>query len=220
MVHKNTNFIPLHSNNPFTNDIERDDDHNKNHTDNYLCKSIFICIFILTTIIFCFLWLAESQFTHGILRLKYIDEPCSHNSSCSNGLTCIYGSCKVMSTVCSPYDDYYNYGNGTPNPNGYPKDCPVCPEEGIQCPPQYVSNIVTYFDFNEFPNHWIDPGTSGFYIFNYDLPYGGCKELCAIDSRCKGICYNGQAKMCWQMSSYVLPPIYNGTYTCAIKTGG
>src|SRR5205807_6184863 len=48
-----------------------------NHRDDVCCMtilSILTCILILATATFCGLWLAESQFSQGVLRLKYQSE--------------------------------------------------------------------------------------------------------------------------------------------------
>lgn len=176
------------------------------------------CIFIISTIIFVILWLAESQFSNGILRPRYLNEKCVSNDSCVKGLFCDKNKiCNVKSAICSPYDDYYNYENGTMNPCGYPPEkCPPC-DGNADCPPQYISRINTYFDYTEFPNYFINPSTLGFYKHDYNIPYGGCKELCANDYDCKAICYNPLGQICWYMKYYILPPTYNVSYTCAIK---
>lgn len=191
----------------------------KSENQFYMIRGIIclVCLLCLTNTGSIILWLSESQFSHGVLRYKYLDEPCSDNSQCANGFFCdyVHKNCQIKPIPCSPYDDYYNYGNGTPK-NYSQIACPVY--DPPPCPPQYVQKQFTYFDFNEFPNHWLDPGYRGFYDHDYSIPYGACKEICARDAICKGICYNGLAQMCWRMTAYTLPPIYNSTYTCAIKT--
>lgn len=204
-------------------DINTRDNHNQIFGESRLPSTIrcFLCLvflLVLTNAGSIVLWLSESQFSHGVLRYRYLDEPCENDGSCAKGFVCDYVStkCKSKPEPCSPYDDFYNYGNGTPTNYSHVLSCPPC--EPPACPPQTIQKQFTYFDFNEFPNHWIDPGTHGFYNRDYNIPYGGCKEICARDYRCKGVCYNGLAQLCWQMAAYTLPPTYNSTYTCAIKT--
>lgn len=184
-----------------------------------LCSS---CILSIGLIIFCVLWLSESQFGRGVLRPRYLDEPCDSNHSCVKGLYCEknVNKCIVLPAPCSPYTDYYHYNNSLVNSTIYycpTKTCAPCPT----CPPPIIQKLLSYFDFNEFPNHWIDPGPQGFYDHTYNIPYGGCKEICGRDASCHGVCYNGLAKLCWRMGRYYpipVTPVYNQTYTCAMKT--
>lgn len=178
-------------------------------------RVIIFLFLVASTLIFLGLWLAESQFSHGILRKRYIDEPCSSNDTCVDGFYCdLLKRCQKIPCSSVPFDPDRIFNSSFNCPN---KTCPACPT----CPPQSIHKILSYYDFNEFPNYWIDPGPQGFYDHNYNMQYGACKEVCARDSDCHGICYNGFAKICWQMGRYYpmpFTPIYNTTYTCAMKT--
>lgn len=184
---------------------------------NYL--GICACIFFIASLVFLGCWLAESKYSNGILRYRYLHEPCTSNSSCAPGLYCnVISICANIPYPCSHFSynesDDYDYTMIT---SASCPVCPICPT----CPSPTVHKVLSYFDYNEFPNHWIDPGPQGFYDHIYNVQYGACKELCARDVSCYGICYDGFASICWELGRH-LPkpqfPVYNGTYSCAIKT--
>ena len=122
------------------------------------------------------------------------------NSECMSPLKCIGHKCKII-----PVIKYLNYT--CPD-----SKCPICPQK----PP--CKNVVTYFDFNEFPNYYLDKRSHERTKIHLGLPYGGCKELCARDSTCKAICFNGINRVCHIRNTYYFPGKPNNTWNCAIKT--
>lgn len=157
-------------------------------------------VFLPTTILFLLLWLSESQWGEGVLRKKYVGESCEwslvSSNSCSEGLYCLNKVCTLPTCNCEG----------------------LCPET-TPCPElrPVVASTVTYFDYNEKPNHWLDPGPPGFYNIQFALSYGACKEVCARETRCKGIAYRGEAEMCCLMERFYMPFVGNNTWNSAIK---
>ena len=163
-----------------------------------------IGILLIIAIMFFMLWLAESQFSEGVLRQKYVGEQCGfniiHNKKCSEGLLCKNSSCQLP-----PSDTIIIYSNKT-----------LTPAPTQSCPPIHPK-VVTYFDYDEGPNRWLDPGTGGFYQHYYHIPYGGCKEKCSSQLACKAIAYHGPAEQCHLMKQYYFPASVNNTWNYAIK---
>jgi len=144
---------------------------------------------------FMILWLSESQFSEGTLRTKNVGESCKFKT-CSTGLQCINNICSLP-----PMDQIIIYSNATLPP-------PKCPSVNPK--------IVTYFDYEEHPNHWLEP-KKGFYKNIYSMPYGGCKEICSSHDNCKAISYKGDSYQCHLMEDYQLPSTVNTSWNYAIK---
>lgn len=159
---------------------------------------------IMIALVFFMLWIAESQFSEGVLREKYVGEKCGfhifHTKKCSTGLRC-----KNMTCHLPPQDTVTIYSNETLPPPPPPKCPSVRPK------------IVTYFDYDEGPNRWLDPGPKGFYRNIYHIPYGGCKEICSSQKACKAISYHGPANQCHLMEHYYFPAPVNNSWNYAIK---
>lgn len=174
---------------------------------NPCCHPKYTSIFFAaTTFTFLLLWLSESQFGQGTLRLRHLGEECHFSifgsKDCAPGFTCsTEGICVLPScpdVPCIPQNC------STPTP------CPPCPP--------VKPRLVTYFDFNETPNHWIDPGPHGYYKIAHHLSYGACKELCAQDTHCHSFNYKGDAGMCAMLDKTYYPaPSYNSTWNAATK---
>lgn len=172
--------------------------------DGFCCeKRCQILLLSILTLIFMFLWLAESQFSEGVLRYKYENETCSWSISksneCAPGLECHNDKCRARETIV--------YRNQT-------CECPIC-----QCPSCPSCNrYLSYFDFNEFPNMYLLPQVQERTKIVVDIPYGGCKELCARTPNCKAVCYQGgYVNVCHIRSTYTIPGNVNNTWSCAIK---
>jgi hypothetical protein len=108
----------------------------------------FLCILTFMVIPFI-LWLAESQFSEGILRPKYVNESCSTqdymNRPCVTGLFCVKGTC-ILST----------YNSSDPIIIDNTKECP----EPRVCPPPTLIKTVSYYDFLEYPNSYLRNASS------------------------------------------------------------
>lgn len=188
---------------------------NNNKTRKSCLKSKWRCrdfgtVSLLLT--FLILWLAESQFSEGVLRRRYVGEECGYrligSTQCSPKLVCMTRLCQlplVCSTDAQTSTSPTMYSNRT-------APCPKCPD----CP-SVRPKLVTYFDFDEGPNRWLDPGPHGFYKYVRHLPYGGCKELCASEPECAAVSYQGPAMMCHLMKQYHFPAPVNNTWNYAIK---
>jgi len=163
-----------------------------------------IIVMSSTTILFLFLWLSESQVGEGILRNKNVGEECGfrliHDLHCSPGLECHYNRCQIPE--CPKCNHTVIFSNRT-------EPCPQCPK--------VHPKTVSYYDFIEKPNHWLDPGTHGFYKTTRYLQYGSCKALCASQKKCKAVSYQGLPEMCYMMEQYHLPPSRNESWGFAIK---
>lgn len=159
---------------------------------------------MMIAFLFFILWLAESQFSEGVLRMKNVGEQCGfnilHDKKCSTGLLCRNSICHLP-----PNDVVTIYSNKTLPPPP-PPTCPAV-----------HPRLVTYFDYDEGPNRWLDPGPHGFYQNIYTIPYGGCKEVCSSQTKCKAISYHGPANQCHLMDQYFFPAPVNNTYNYAIK---
>ena len=159
-----------------------------------------LLILIISTIAFGLLWLSESQFSQGVLRLRHINETCGFsifgNNVCAKPLKCNNNLCI--------YDDIPPILNCNQSnidmfcPKQTP--CPRCP----RCPP--CQNLVSYFDYVEFINYYIEPTVKERTKIIVDIPYGGCKELCSRRSDCKAICFRGDSNVCHLRNTYTLPP--------------
>ena len=156
-------------------------------------------------LLFLFLWLAESQYSHGVLRTRNYGEECGvrlfKNLKCSRGLLCVSDICQFVEKQC-PSNTTHVIKDTNP-------DCPECPNVHPW--------IVTYFNFDEGPNRWLSPGPHGFYQNIRHLPYGACKELCASQEKCKAISYEGPSESCHLMQEYHFPAPVNNTWNYAIK---
>ena len=156
---------------------------------------------MIIAFLFCMLWLSESQFSQGVLRTKNVGETCGFNivnrKKCSPGLLCKNSTCRLPSKEIVTV-----YSNRTLPP-------PKCPA--------VMPKLVTYFDYDEGPNRWLDPGPHGFYQHIPTIPYGGCKEVCSSQRKCKAVSYHGSANQCNLMDQYFLPAPVNNTWNYAIK---
>lgn len=155
-----------------------------------------VLLFLLPSFIFLILWLAESQFSHGVLRMRFRDEPCHRgiiSNRCAKGFYCRYGTCQLPTVdPCPPVNQTY-----------------IDNRTVIHRPRQ-----VTYFDFNEMPNHWLEPKI-GVYKNILRIGYGACKDLCSKDKKCKALVYSGY--LCAFMDDYTFPFKWNKTWNAAIK---
>jgi len=175
-----------------------------------ICNLKFYSFFFLfTTIIMTILWLSESQFSQGVLRYKYLGESCqwsiTNNKICAPPLICQNNKCQLIQKNCIDNSNCTGLIN--------PQECPQCKS----CPP--CQNLVSYFDFNEFPNYWLPRQRNfGKTEILLGMSYGACKEVCARDPKCKLICFNGIRNICHKRIGYLFPGVQNMTWTCAIKT--
>lgn len=213
-------MIPLEDFNQ--DNLETDIINKEVSVDNQWKKRCIISniVLILCVGILIFLWLAESQFTEGILRPKYLDETCGFSiftgkTKCVSGLECISEKCHLIEKTKNIVVE---------NPNCYYKNMNQTKTTNCKCPEPKPCKIVTnYFAFNEFPNTWFHPSSGEMVVPNYGLPYGGCKETCSHNSKCKFFCYTGlptdaMRSVCLQRTSDpILPGVLNKTWTCSIK---
>jgi len=178
-------------------------------TNNNFCSlKCALIFFIISTLVMTGLWLSESQIGEGILRKKNVGENCAWrigiDRKCAPPLICGRNNRCQLNQVrplnCSEID----FPSCSPCPP--PKPCPPC------------RNLVSYFDFNEFPNHWLGRQSWGKMKAVLGMSYGACKEICARDSTCKVACYNGISKVCYKRTSYTYPGVRNMSWTCAIKS--
>jgi hypothetical protein len=157
-------------------------------------------------LLFLMLWLAESQYSQGVLRTKNVGEECGvrlfGDLKCSTGLSCKYGKCIIPTGPECSKNITYIFLNRT-------EPCEKCPK--VQ------PKIVTYFDFDEGPNRWLNPGPHGFYEYIRHIPYGGCKEICSSRKKCKAISYQGPSESCHLMQEFYFPAPVNDSWNYAIK---
>lgn len=179
---------------------------NEKEEENLKDKKLY-CVMgtsLLGLVLFLFLWLSESQFSEGVLRTRNEGEECGerlfNDLTCSQGLKCHDGKCHLPSTQIRII-----YSNKTLPPPPPPK----CPSVNPK--------VVTYFDYDEHPNRWLDPGPHGFYKNIYSIPYNGCKEVCSSQGICKALSYHGPANQCHLMKQYHFPAPVNNTWNYAIK---
>ena len=170
------------------------------------CLLVF---FMVTTLVFFFLWLSESQFSEGILRDKLLNEECGwsfiKSRSCATPFLCRDNRCQLI--INTPKYNPDDYSKCPPC-----RECPRCP----RCPS--CQNLVSYFDFNEFPNTYFKQRSQEITKIHLGMPYGGCKEVCARNPSCKAICFNGINNVCHERTTYIFPGNRNNTWNCAIKS--
>lgn len=195
--------------NPFLSDHQSSNSSSKNKIEKQRRRNGLLAVGAsILAFAFMLLWLAESQFSSGVLRPRYLGEECGYrlfgNLDCIKPLIC--NSIKRCSTS---YQE-----SKTPAINNQTITCPACP----RCPTcPSCQNLVTYFDYSEYPNHWIDPGPHGFIETDFYIPYGGCKEICARNINCYGICNQGFDGSCRQFTRGHSQPMRNQSWNCAIK---
>jgi hypothetical protein len=165
----------------------------------------FLCILTFMVIPFI-LWLAESQFSEGILRPKYVNESCSTqdymNRPCVTGLFCVKGTC-ILST----------YNSSDPIIIDNTKECP----EPRVCPPPTLIKTVSYYDFLEYPNSYLRNASSLLGSLD-DISYNGCKELCGRDNNCEAVRYFVGTKQCDLIKKFYKGTLDDPHWISAIKT--
>ena len=128
-----------------------------------------------------------------------VGQTCESKYDCFKGLECYDNKCIIP--VTPEPEPIHIYENRT-------KPCPSVP---------VTPKVVTYFDYNEHPNRWLDPGSRGFIKTIENVSYGACKELCSSHNTCNAIGFKGDANFCGLMYKYVFPAYFNNTWNYAIK---
>jgi len=158
---------------------------------------------ITTTCIFFFLWLSESQFGHGILRTRNLNETCAwsltHQPVCSPGLLCHSDTCIYPPTAQIK----------CPTVNCSAITCPKCPSRSVKPNSQHV------YDYQEHPGYVYD--VPRYFRTVYSVDYTGCKGICSETKKCHVIGYQNDARNCWMADRHYSPLKRDYNWTTAIK---
>lgn len=160
-------------------------------------SKLIIFVVVFTAIVCCF---STAVIVHSAMKQdSCISQECKTKYDCFKGLECHEQKCRIP--IKPDPEPIHIYENRT-------EPCPSVP---------VTPKVVTYFDYNEHPNRWLDPGPRGFIKTVENISYGACKEICSSLNPCNAIGYKGDANFCGLIHSYLFPAYFNNTWTYAIK---